>query len=330
MRVLAAVDKFRGTATAQQVAAAIGHACWEMGHDCVEQPIADGGEGTLEVLGGANRTTRVTNPLGAPVDAPWRFHRDVAIIEMARASGLELVGGAAQNDVIAASTIGTGQIIDAALNLNAKRIIVCLGGSATIDGGLGAIRAIGSPARLRSIEFLVACDVRTRFIDAARLFGKQKGATPAQIVFLTARLNSLRNTYLSEYGIDVQNFDGSGSAGGLAGGLATLGATLVPGFHLVADEVGLHELVAAADLVITGEGFMDEETFQGKAVGGVKEMANELNKPVVAICGDIHEAARSRMDAVSLVDLFGEEQSFGQPLHCVEQAATQILTRFAL
>lgn len=330
MRVLAAVDKFRGTATAQQVAAAIGHACWEMGHDCVEQPIADGGEGTLEVLGGPNRTTRVSNPLGAPVDAPWRFHRDVAIIEMARASGLELVGGAAQNDVIAASTIGTGQIIDAALNLNAKRIIVCLGGSATIDGGLGAIRAIGSPARLRSIEFLVACDVRTRFIDAARLFGKQKGATPAQIVFLTARLNSLRNTYLSEYGIDVQNFDGSGSAGGLAGGLATLGATLVPGFHLVADEVGLHELVAAADLVITGEGFMDEETFQGKAVGGVKEMANELNKPVVAICGDIHEAARSRMDAVSLVDLFGEEQAFGQPLHCVEQAATQILTRFAL
>jgi len=167
-------------------------------------------------------------------------------------------------------------------------------------------------------------------VDAARLFGKQKGATPAQIDFLTARLNSLRRTYLSEYGIDVQNFDGSGSAGGLAGGLAALGATLVPGFHLVADEVGLHELVAAADLVITGEGFMDEESFQGKAVGGVKEMANELNKPVVAICGDIHEAVRSRMEAVSLVDLFGEEQAFDQPLHCVEQAATQILTRFAI
>ena len=214
-----------------------------------------------------------------------------------------------------------------------SRAILCStfpGGSATIDGGLGAIRSIGSPARLRSVEFLVACDVRTRFIDAARLFGKQKGATPAQIDFLTARLNSLRHTYLSEYGIDVQNFDGSGSAGGLAGGLAALGATLVPGFHLVADEVGLHELVAAADLVITGEGFMDEESFQGKAVGGVKEMANELNKPVVAICGDIHEAARSRMEAVSLVELFGEEQAFDQPLHCVEQAATQILTRFAI
>lgn len=330
MRVLAAVDKFRGTATAQQVAAAVGHACWEMGHDCVEQPIADGGEGTLEVLGGSNRITRVTNPLGAPVDTPWRFHRQIAVIEMARASGLSLVGGASHNDVIAASTIGTGQIIDTALNLDAKRIIVCLGGSATVDGGLGAIRAIGSPARLRSIEFLVACDVRTRFTDAARLFGAQKGATPLQIEFLTARLNSLRQTYLRNHGIDVQNIDGSGSAGGLAGGLAALGATLVPGFDLVADEVGLHELVANADIVITGEGFMDEETFQGKAVGGVNEIALEFGKPVIAICGDIHEAARSQMESVSLVESFGEELAFSQPLHCIEQAAKQIMMRFAI
>ncbi|MEO8162745.1 MAG: glycerate kinase [Ilumatobacteraceae bacterium] len=330
MRVLAAVDKFRGTATAQQVAAAVGHACWETGHECVEQPIADGGEGTLEVLGGSNRITRVTNPLGAPVDAPWRFHRQVAIIEMARASGLSLVGGAAPNDVIAASTVGTGQIIDTALNMDAKRIIVCLGGSATIDGGLGAIRAIGSPARLHSIDFLVACDVRTRFVDAARLFGAQKGATPLQIEFLTARLNSLRKTYLDEYGVDVQNIDGSGSAGGLAGGLAAIGATLVPGFDLVADEVGLHDLVAATDLVITGEGFMDEETFQGKAVGGVNEIALELNKPVIAICGDIHEATRSRMESVSLVELFGDEMAFSQPLQCIEQAAKQIMKRFAI
>lgn len=330
MRVLAAVDKFRGTATAQQVAAAIGHACWESGHDCVEQPIADGGEGTLEVLGGPNRETRVTNPLGTPVEAQWRFHRDVAVIEMARASGLALVGGAAHNDIIAASTIGTGELIDAALNLGAKRIIVCLGGSATIDGGLGAVRAIGSPARIRSVEFLVACDVRTRFLDAARLFGKQKGATPAQIEFLTARLNSLRHMYLTDYDVDVQNIDGSGSAGGLAGGLAALGASLVPGFDLVADEVGLHELIAAADLVITGEGFMDEESFDGKAVGGVKEIADEFNTPVVAICGDIDESVRSRMEAVSLIDLFGEQQAFAQPLHCIEQAAMQILTRFAI
>ena len=327
MRVLAAVDKFRGTASAQEVAAAIGHACWEMGHECIEQPIADGGEGTLEVLGGPNRTTRVTNPLGAPVEAQWRFNRDVAVIEMSRASGLALVGGSANNDVIAASTIGTGELIDAALNMGAQKIIVCVGGSATVDGGLGAVRAIGSPARLRAVDFLVACDVRSQFTDAAKLFGKQKGASPKQIEFLTARLESLRGTYLAQYGVDVHLIEGSGAAGGLAGGLAAIGASLVPGFNIVADEVGLYEQIKSVDLVITGEGFMDPESFDGKVVGGVFEIATGLNKPVVAICGDIHDAVRSRVDSVSLIDLFGEQQAFAQPLHCIEKAALQILKR---
>ena len=327
MRVLAAVDKFRGTASAQEVAAAIGHACWESGNECIEQPIADGGEGTLDILGGPNRTTRVTNPLGAPVDAQWRFSRDVAVIEMARASGLALVGGGANNDVIAASTIGTGELIDAALNMGAQKIIVCVGGSATVDGGLGAVRAIGSPARLRAVDFLVACDVRSRFTDAANFFGKQKGASPKQIEFLTARLESLRISYLAEYGVDVHLIEGSGAAGGLAGGLAAIGASLVPGFSLVADEVGLYEQVRSVDLVITGEGFMDSESFDGKVVGGVVEIATELNKPVVAICGEIQEAVRSRVDSVSLIDLFGEQQAFAQPLHCIEQAALQVLKR---
>ncbi len=327
MRVLAAVDKFRGTASAQEVAAAIGHACWETGHECIEQPIADGGEGTLEVLGGPNRTTRVTNPLGAPVEAQWRFSRDVAVIEMSRASGLALVGGSANNDVMVASTIGTGELIDAALNMGAQKIIVCVGGSATVDGGLGAVRAIGSAARLRAVEFLVACDVRSQFTDAAKLFGKQKGASPKQIEFLTARLDSLRSSYLSEYGVDVHLIEGSGAAGGLAGGLAAIGASLVPGFNIVADEVGLYEQIKSADLVITGEGYMDSESFDGKVVGGVVEIATELDKPVVAICGDIHEKVRTRVNSVSLIDLFGEQQAFARPLHCIEQAALQILRR---
>ncbi len=327
MRVLAAVDKFRGTASAKEVAAAIGHACWETGHECIEQPIADGGEGTLEVLGGPNRTTRVTNPLGAPVQAQWRFSRDVAVIEMSRASGLALVGGSANNDVMAASTIGTGELIDAALNMGAQKIIVCVGGSATVDGGLGALRAIGSAARLRAVEFLVACDVRSQFTDAAKLFGKQKGASLKQIEFLTARLESLRSSYLSEYGVDVHLIEGSGAAGGLAGGLAAIGASLVPGFNIVADEVGLYEQIKSADMVITGEGYMDSESFDGKVIGGVVEIATGLDKPVVAICGDIHEEVRTRVNSVSLIDLFGEQQAFARPLHCIEQAALQILRR---
>jgi glycerate kinase len=326
--VLAAVDKFRGTATAAQVASAIGHACWELGVDCVEVPIADGGEGTLDALGGPNRTTRVTDPLGQPVEAQWRLAGDTAVIEMARASGLSLVGGAKKNDVIAASTIGTGQLIDTALNDGAKRIIVCVGGSATVDGGLGAIRAIGTPARLRGTEFIVACDVRTLFGDAARLFGAQKGATPVQIEFLSGRLEQLQQSYLRDYGIDVSQLIGGGAAGGLAGGLSTLGASLVPGFDVVADEVGLHEHIAQCDLIITGEGYLDNESFDGKVVGGVQQLAQQFNKPVVVICGGADVDAQQRIDSFSLIENFGESESFSQPLMCVEKAAATIVARF--
>ena len=327
MRVLAAVDKFRGTATAAQVAASIGHACWENGHECIELPIADGGEGTLEVLGGPNRTNRVTNPLGQPVDAQWRLSRDLAVIEMARASGLSLVGGKLNNDVIAASTIGTGELIDTALNDGAKRIIVCVGGSATVDGGLGAIRAIKSAARLRGVEFLVACDVRTKFTDAAKLFGAQKGATPAQIEFLTSRLHALVQTYKDEFGVDVSEIEGAGAAGGLAGGLAALGARLVPGFDIVADEVGLHEHINNCDFVITGEGFLDEESFNGKVVGGVQQLAMKANKPVAVICGDAQPEQRSRIEAISLVESFGQEAAMEQTLTCIEKAARELLAK---
>ena len=328
MRVLAAVDKFRGTASAAQVASAIGHACWELGVDCVEAPIADGGEGTLDALGGPNRTTRVTDPLGKPVEAQWRLVGDTAVIEMARASGLSLVGGAKKNDVIAASTIGTGQLIDTALNDGAKRIIVCVGGSATVDGGLGAIRAIGTPARLRGTEFIVACDVRALFTDAARLFGAQKGATPVQIEFLSGRLEQLQQSYLHDYGIDVSLLIGGGAAGGLAGGLGALGASLVPGFDVVADEVGLHEQIAQCDLIITGEGYLDNESFDGKVVGGVQQLAQQFNKPVVVICGGADVDAQQRIESFSLIENFGESESFSQPLTCIEKAATAIVARF--
>ncbi len=328
MRVLAAVDKFRGTATAAQVASAIGHACWELGVDCVEAPIADGGEGTLDALGGPNRTTRVTDPLGQPVEAQWRLAGDTAVIEMARASGLSLVGGAKKNDVIAASTIGTGQLIDTALNDGAKRIIVCVGGSATVDGGLGAIRAIGTPARLRGTEFIVACDVRALFTDSARLFGAQKGATPVQIEFLSGRLEQLQQSYLRDYGIDVSLLIGGGAAGGLAGGLGALGASLVPGFDVVADEVGLHEQIAQCDLVITGEGYLDSESFDGKVVGGVQQLAQQFNKPIVVICGGADVDAQQRIESFSLIENFGEAEAFTQPLTCIEKAATAIVARF--
>lgn len=329
MKVLAAVDKFRGTATAAQVATAIGHACWQLGHDCVERPLADGGEGTLEALGGANRTTLVTGPLGKPVQAPWRLHRGTAIIEMACASGLLLAGGKQQNDPIAATTTGTGELIDAALDLGAKRIIVCLGGSATTDGGLGAVKAIQTPARLKGVEFVVACDVTTQFTDAAKVFAPQKGASPAQVQFLTLRLEKLVQDYQSNYGVDVSKISGAGAAGGLAGGLAALGAQLVPGFDLVAEEVELDVLLSDIDMIITGEGFMDNESFAGKVVGSMAELATERKIQIAAICGEIHPEVRSQINSVSLVETFGREEALARPLHCIEHAALQILREIA-
>jgi len=325
MKVLAAVDKFRGTATAAQVATAIGHACWQLGHDCIERPLADGGEGTLDALGGANRTTLVTGPLGKPVQAPWRLHRGTAVIEMACASGLMLAGGKQNNDPIAATTTGTGELIDAALDLGAKRIIVCLGGSATTDGGLGAVKAIQTPARLKGVEFVVACDVTTKFTDAAKVFAPQKGASPAQVQFLTTRLEKLVQVYQQSYGVDVSEISGAGAAGGLAGGLAALGAQLVPGFDLVAEEVELDVLLSDIDMVITGEGFMDSESFAGKVVGSMFELASERKIQIAAICGEIHPDVSSKMNSVSLVETFGREEAFAQPLHCIEHAALKIL-----
>ena len=244
---------------------------------------------------------------------------------MACASGLLLSGGKEKNDAVAASTTGTGEIIDAALDLGAKRIIVCLGGSATTDGGLGAVRAIQTPARLKGVEFVVACDVTTAFTDAAKVFGPQKGASNVQVQLLTTRLERLVQMYKQTYGVDVSLLPGAGAAGGLAGGLAALGAKLVPGFDLVAEEVLLDELLIGIDLVITGEGYMDSESFSGKVVGSMAELAAEKKIRVSAICGDIHQDVHGRLNALSLVELFGHENAMQQPLHCVEQAALQLL-----
>ncbi len=325
MRVLAAVDKFRGTATAAEVARAIGHACWQLGHDCDEVGMADGGEGTLDVLGGANRTTVVTGPLGDPVKAPWRLSRTTAVIEMALASGLTLAGGAERNDALAATTAGTGELIDAALDSGAKKIIVCLGGSATTDGGLGALRAIHAPHRLRGVELLVACDVTTTFVAAAEVFAPQKGATPAQVNMLTGRLERLAQMYQSDYGTDVRSIAGGGAAGGLAGALVALGGRLLPGFELVADELDLYDRVANAELIITGEGFLDEQSFHGKVVGGMQAMAQRAQRPITAIVGDVDPDVADRIEHVSLVAAFGRDKAMAETQMCIEQAALQLL-----
>ena len=334
MRVLAAPDKFKGSATARDVAAAIGHACWELGVDCVEIPMADGGDGLLDVLGGANRESTVTGPLGDPVRAGWRFAGDTAVIEMARASGLILAGGADGNEALDATTTGTGELIDHALDAGAKRIIVGLGGSATTDGGFGAIRAISAIARLKQVELLVACDVSTRFTDAAALFGPQKGASPAQVKLLERRLDRLVQMFEEDFDFDVTDVDGGGAAGGLGGALAALGGRLVPGFELVADELDVFDLLDAdnperVDLIVTGEGRLDATSFDGKVVGGMVELGRDAGIPVVAVVGDVDDGVLARSnglaDVVVLTEAFGLESALTEPKQYIERAAATLV-----
>lgn len=282
--------------------------------------MADGGEGVLEALGGPNRTATVTGPLGDPVEAAWRLDRSTAVIEMALASGLSLVGGADGNDPIAASTYGTGELISDAVEAGARRVIVGVGGSATTDGGLGALRALYPLQRLRGIELIVACDVHLTFIEAAERFAPQKGASPAQVELLRRRLERLAQVYEDEHGVDVRGLRGSGAAGGLAGGLAAAGATLVDGFEVVADEVGLDEALVGADLVVTGEGFLDEASFDGKVVGGVADLAAELGVPVLAVVGRVFDDVHDRIPVISLVERFGEERALHDTTACVTEA----------
>jgi glycerate 2-kinase len=317
-RVLVAPDKFRSTASAQAVAAACGRAVASAGHVPELLPLADGGEGLLEVVGGSLRTTIVHGPLGGRVAAAWRFLDNspgkvpaTAVIEMAAASGLELVGGATGNDPMAASTQGTGELIEAALDEGAKRIIVGLGGSATTDGGIGALEVIADDVRLQRTELLVACDVTTTFVFAAQVFGPQKGATPAMVGLLGRRLDALAEHYLDRFGIDVRQIPGSGAAGGLGGGLAVLGAKLRSGFELVADLLGLDEAIERADLVITGEGRLDVTSFTGKVVGSLRDrvagrcdvacIVGETTAEALALAGD--------MTVLSLSDRYGGEKA---------------------
>jgi len=314
VEILVAPDKFRGTLTAAEAAEAIAAPLEASGHTVRQLPLADGGEGTLEVLGGANRTTVVDGPLGDPVEAPWRLVRRTAVVEMARASGLALVGGAERNDPVAASTFGTGELIATAVEAGARRIVVGLGGSATTDGGLGALRAMLPLHRFRNVDLSVACDVDIGFVDAARVFAPQKGASPAQVALLERRLERLVQVYEEEYGVAVAGIAGAGAAGGLAGGLVCAGARLCSGFELVAEHLELDAAVEAADLVITGEGHLDAESFDGKVVGGVAELAASFGVPVVAVVGDSDAVAPGLLGAlevVSLVQHCGVERALG-------------------
>lgn len=298
-------DKFRGTLTAAEAAAALARGLERTGFEVRLVPLADGGEGTLDALlaarGGGRRRAVVCGPLGQPAEAEWAVLPDgTAVVESARASGLTLAGPV--NDPLAATSRGTGELIAAALRSGARSVLVAAGGSAMTDGGLGAVDALGWS--LRGARVTVACDTETDFLEAAAAFGPQKGATAAQVALLTRRLGRLAGIYRERTGVDVTTLRHAGAAGGLAGGLAAIGARLESGFEVVATAARLEAALVGADLVVTGEGRLDRSSLGGKVVGGVLawtggEPATVPRRAVVA--GQVDDDARSAIGPDVLV-----------------------------
>jgi glycerate 2-kinase len=283
--ILIAPDSFKGTFTAVEVAEAIGDGLRDGGRSVDVCPAADGGEGTMDALvaamDGTVHAVTVCDPLGREVTAQFALAGSTGIVEMAAASGLGLVAES-ERDPLEASTFGTGQLLVAAAQAGATTILLGVGGSATTDGGSGAIRAIKRAGGLGGARLVVLCDVRTAFADAARVFGPQKGADPDQVKKLTARLNAQARRLPR----DPRGQPMTGAAGGLSGGLwAACGAELVSGASFVLDEIGFDARMRGARAVITGEGKLDEQSLVGKVVSEVATRSRQAGIPCSAVVG---------------------------------------------
>jgi len=335
MRVVCAPDSFKESMTALVAAEAMAEGVRRVvpGADCVVVPMADGGEGTVEALqdalGGSPVSVGVHDALGRPATAAYTYvqERRLAVIELAAASGLELID-VADRDVLRASTFGSGELIRDALDRGARRFIVGIGGSATNDAGAGLFAALGvrfldasgaelpaggaALARLTSVdlsgldpriaeaEFEVAVDVDNPLLGArgaSRVFGPQKGATEADVAFLDRALGQWADVVEPAVGRAVRDLPGAGAGGGVGAGFAALTrATLRPGVQIVIDAVRLGELVTGADLVLTGEGRIDVQTLSGKTPWGVAQVAIEAGVPVVVLGGSVAPEARALLD----------------------------------
>ena len=327
MKLVIAPDSFKESLSARAVAEAIA-AGWARVYPDAELllcPMADGGEGTVDALlsatGGKLQQTRVSGPLGDPVEAHWGLLPDAqAIIEMAEASGLHRVEPG-RRDVLAASSYGTGELIRAALDAGVRRIVLGLGGSATNDGGAGLLAALGVrfldregqelplggaalarlsqidltglDTRLAQVEVMVAADVDNPLCGprgASAVFGPQKGASPEQVAQLDEALGHYADVMAATLGEDLRDFPGVGAAGGLGfAARAVLRAGFRPGVELVAELSGLVEAMQGADLVITGEGRLDGQSLHGKTPVGVARLARTAGVPVIALAGSLGE-----------------------------------------
>jgi len=328
MKIVVAPDSFKESLSAAGVARALARGLHQAlpAAEIIECPLGDGGEGTLDAVlaatGGEVREARVTGPLGEPVTARWGWlaEQRTAFVEMASASGLELVPRS-RRDVLVATSRGTGELLHAALDAGAERLVLAIGGSATNDGGAGLLQALGvrlldrqgqalGPGgaalamlasldvtalhpRLAEVEVVIAADVDNPLCGpqgASQIFGPQKGASPEQVRQLDAALAHFATVTAATLGRDVREQPGAGAAGGVGfAALAFLQATFRPGIEVVAELVGLDDALIDADLAVTGEGRLDGQTLRGKTPAGVLRLARRHGVPVVAVAGSLGE-----------------------------------------
>lgn len=328
MKIVIAPDSFKESLSAAGVASALARGLRQAlpEAEVIECPLGDGGEGTLDAVlaatGGEVREARVTGPLGELVTARWGWlaEQRTAFVEMASASGLELVPRA-RRDVRVATSHGTGELLRAALDAGAERLVLAIGGSATNDSGAGVLQALGvrlldgqgqalAPGgaalaslasldltdlhpRLAAVEVVIAADVDNPLCGpqgASQIFGPQKGASPEQVRELDAALAHFATVTAATLGRDVSEQPGAGAAGGVGfAALAFLQATFRPGIEVVAELVGLEKALEGADLAVTGEGRLDGQTLRGKTPAGVLRLAQRHGVPVVAVAGSLGE-----------------------------------------
>jgi glycerate 2-kinase len=321
-RFLIAPDSFKGTFDAAAVAGAIAAGIEAGGGTAERCPVGDGGEGTMDVLlgalGGERRTAAAHDPLRRPIEASFGLLGDGerAIVEIARASGLPLVEPG-ERDPERADTYGSGELIAAAIGAGARTVLVAVGGSASTDGGRGALEALEQRGALGAAAIEVLCDVEASYEDAARVFAPQKGANPATVERLARRLDD----FAAELPRDPRGVPMSGCAGGLSGGLWAYGASLRPGADFVLDAVGFDSRLAAADAAVGGEGRFDAQSLGGKIVGVIASRCAAAGKPLHLIVGEdrrpaeLPAAISSILEASSLeeIELAGERLSRPNP-----------------
>lgn len=327
MKIVVAPDSFKESMTAKEVCDYIEKGLKSVSEDweIVKVPMADGGEGTLEALIDATNgrifNEKTIGPLGNEINSRFGIlgGKNIAIIEMASTSGLELISPEKRNPYIT-TTFGTGQLMLKALEQNVEKIILGIGGSATNDGGAGMLQALGAKLldkdgnqiafggyelsklekvdfsnldeRIKRVEILVACDVTNPLTGengSAHIFAKQKGATPEMIQVLDKNLLHYAEIIKKDLNIDIDNIPGAGAAGGLGAGLLTIGAVLKKGIDIVIEANEIEKKVQGADLVITGEGSIDGQTRFGKTPYGVVTVAKKYNVPTIALAGNVEK-----------------------------------------